>query len=145
MNITKKILVNILATLAFISLFLLPVIAFSASKTQAGATEESVSGSGDYVFFIVENEEVPLAALPSANASSYILWVGLAAFAITMMFVYFAWYLSIRRNVRELCRKLTPAERRAFLISRGYLHPIRSYQLAREAEDTVASMFVKYI
>lgn len=146
MNVTRKIIVNLLSTVAFVCLFLLLVIGFFASTAQAGSTAQTAaSQSGDYVFFIVQNEDVPLAAMPATDVSTYILWIGLAAFAITILFIYSAWYLSIRKNIRELSYKLSPIERRAFKISQGFFHPVRSYQLAKEAEDTVASMYVNYI
>ena len=147
MTVKRKVIVNILATIAFIFLFLLPVLAFMATTTQAGATSESAAvTSGDYIFFLVDdNNEVPLAAAPTMTNAAYILWIGLASFAIMIGFIYSAWYLSIRRNLRELSYKLSPIERGAFKISQGYLHPIRSYHLAKEAEDSVASMYVNYI
>ena len=147
MTVKRKVIVNILATIAFIFLFLLPVLAFMATTTQAGATSESAAvTSGDYIFFLVDdNNEVPLAAAPTMTNAAYILWIGLASFAIMIGFIYSAWYLSVRRNLREMSYKLSPLERRAFKISQGYLHPIRSYRLAKEAEDSVASMYVNYI
>ena len=148
MTVKRKVIVNILATIAFIFLFLLPVLAFMSTTTQAGATSETaVTHTGDYIFFVVsDNNDVPLAAAPTvSNVSTYILWVGLASFAIMITFIYSAWYLSVRRNLREMSRKLSPVERKAFAISQGYLHPIRSYHLAKEAEDSVASMYVNYI
>ena len=41
MTFKRKVIVNILATVAFIFLFLLPVLAFLATTTQAGSTEET--------------------------------------------------------------------------------------------------------
>lgn len=146
MTVKRKVIVNILATIAFIFLFLLPVLAFMATTAQAGATSESAAYTGDYIFFVVnDNTDVPLAAAPTTTNAAYILWVGLASFAIMIGFIYSAWYLSVRRNLREMSYKLSPLERRAFKISQGYLHPIRSYRLAKEAEDSVASMYVNYI
>ena len=147
MNNPRKIMVNALATIAFIFLFLLPILGFMTTTTEAGQTAEGATAhSGDYVFFIVSNNsDVPLAAAPSVNASSYFLWIGVASFAVMVIFMYSAWYLSIRRNLHELSDKLSPLERGAFMINKGFLHPIRSYRLAREAEDTVASIYTRYI
>ena len=147
MNIPRKLIVNTLATIAFVFLFLLPVLGFVTTTTEAGETSQSaVTHSNDYVFFIVQdNSEVPLAATPSSDISTFILWTGLASFAIVIIFMYFAWYLSVRRNLRELSDRLSPLERRAYMIPQGYLHPVRSYRLAREAEDTVASIYTRYI
>lgn len=139
----RRIAVRILAAIAFIALFLLPVIGFMATETDAGQTAESARAySGDYVFFVVQNDDVPLAAVPMTDTSSYIMWVGLAFLAITIMSVYSAWYLSIRRNIVEMSGKLSPSDRRFFNDSRSFFHPIRSYQLAKDAEDSVASMYL---
>lgn len=146
MNITRKILVNLLATIAFVFLFLLPVLGFKTATTEADQTTASaVSTSQDYVFFIVENNDVPLAAVPAADISSYIFWIGLASFTLTIIFIYSSWYFSVRRNLHELSARLSPSERRKFVISQGFLHPVRSLRLAREAEDTVASIYTSYI
>ena len=142
----RKIFVNTMATVAFAFLFLLPVLGFMTTTTTAGETSESgaISPQG-YVFFIVENNETPLAAAPSADVSAYILWIGLGSFAVIVMFMYSAWYFSVKRNIRELTDRLSPMERGAFVIRQGFLHPIRSYRLAQEAEDTVASIYTRYI
>jgi len=146
MTVKRKIIVNILATIAFGFLFLLPVVGFKTTEVNAVMTaENAASYSDDYVFFVVQNNDTPLAAAPTTDISSYILWVGLASFAIVMLFVYSAWYLSIRRNVWELSNKLSPLERRAIKVSTGFFHPVRSYHIAKEAEDSVASMYVNYI
>lgn len=146
MTVKRKIIVNILATIAFVFLFLLPILGFMATETAAGQTSADVTThSGDYVFFIVSNDDVPLAAAPSTDISAYILWIGLASFALMMLFVYTSWYLSVRRNLGEMYGKMSSVERRAFRLSNGFFHPIRSYQLVREAEDTVASTYARYI
>ncbi len=145
MAFKRRLVVHILATIAFIALFLLPVIGFFAAETNASSTAESASvSSGDYIFFIVENNDVPLAAAPApkADISSYILWIGLLSFGVIIAFVYCAWYVTTRNNIRELTYKMTPFERNAFNIASGFLHPIKYSQLAREAEDTVASMYL---
>ncbi len=142
----RKILVHMLAITAFIALFLLPVLAFLSTEVSADKTAESAAvHTGDYVFFVVQNEDVPLAAAPTVDASAYIIWIGLASFAVMIMFVYSAWYMSVRSNIRELTGKLLPMERKAFYTPQGFFHPIRSYRLAKEAEDTVASMYVNYM
>lgn len=145
MTTKRRIIVDILATIAFIALFLLPVIGFLTTETTASATQQSASYSGDYVFFVVQNNDVPLAAAPTSgnNLSSYILWIGVASAVVFILFVYSAWNITTQKNIRELSRKMTPFERRSFRISSGFFHPIRCHQLAREAEDTVASMYIK--
>ena len=146
MNNPRKILVDILAAIAFVFLFLLPVLGFMTTTAVAGETSEiAASGSQDYTFFIVQTNETPLAAAPSADLSSYILWIGLASFALIVGFIYSTWYFSVRRNIRELSERMSPMERRAFVIPQGFLHPIRSYRLEQEAEDTVASIYTRYI
>ena len=143
MTAQRKMIVNALATIAFIVLFLLPVLGFMANETGAAETAESAAVTGDYVFFVVQNDDVPLAAAPTnAGTASYLLWTALAAFVIMIFFIYSAWYLSVRRNIRELSYKLSPADRRALSVPNSFLHPIRCYQLSKEAEDTVASLYI---
>lgn len=139
MTVQRRIIANILATLSLFALFSLPFLGFKATETIASSTSESaVSHSGDYVFFIVDDGEVPLAAAPKANVSSYIMWVALVSFAVMVLFIYSAWYLTTRRNILELTYKMTPFDRKAFSVT-SFFHPIRCRRLAREAEATVAS------
>ncbi len=140
----RKIIVNVLATIAFIALFLLPVLGF-ATEINADATAQSAVSSGDYVFFVVENGDVPLAAAPTSNFSSYVLWIALGYFALLMLSIYSAWYLTMRRNIRELSDKLMPMERKAFNIPQSFFHPIRCRRLARDVENAVASTYARYM
>ena len=144
MTVKRKIIVNTLATIAFIFLFLLPMLAFMATGTNAGQTPEAAMSNGDYVFFVVQNEDVPLAAIPNTGVSDYILWIPLISFVVVIVFMYSAWYLTIRRNTYELTGKLSPVSRKAFRMSTGFFHPVRAYQLAKEADATVASMYINY-
>ncbi len=145
MSLKRKITVYTLTAIAFIALFLLPLLGLSADITQAGATDQAATSSGDYIFYIVENNNVPLAAVPSADASVYVIWVTLAAFGLMLLFVYSTWYLSIRKNLGELSGRLSPMERRTYNIPYGFLHPVRSYRLEKEAEDIVVSRYSNYI
>ena len=142
MTLKRKISVQVLSTIAFIVLFLLPMTGFMAKEANAVQTAESMTSNGDYIFFVVQNEEVPLAAAPTGDVSSYILWVALAALLITIAFIYSAWYMTMRRNINELSYKLTPAERKAIQVSQSFFHPIKSRRLAREAEAMIASMYI---
>lgn len=144
MTVQRKFLFNTLATIAFVFLFLLPILGLMATKTNADQTATTASHSGDYVFFIVQNEDVPLAAAPGTDVSAYILWIVLISFVLTIGFIYSAWYISVRKNTWELSGKLSPMDRKAFKLSSGFFHPIRAYQLSKEAEATVASMYVNY-
>ena len=144
MSVKRRMVVYTLAAIAFIFLFLLPILGFMTTEINADATAQAASYSNDYVFFIVQNGDVPLAAAPHADVSTYILWVSLASFILTVLFIYSGWYISIRRNTWELSGKLSLANRRKLKMSSGFLHPIRAYRLAKEAEATVASMYINY-
>ncbi len=145
MTTKRRVIVNILALMAFVFLFLLPVIGLMTTETNAGQTKEIASYSDDYVFFVVQNNDVPLAAAPhTADVSTYIVWVSVISFVLTVGFLYMTWYISIRRNTWELSGKLSPASRKAYKLSSGFLHPIRAYQLSKEAEASVASIYVNY-
>ena len=146
MTVKRKMIVNVLATIAFVFLFLLPIIGFMATEAGAGETAETASYTDDYVFFVVQNDDVPLAAAPSTGTSSYILWTAAICLLVIVAFMYSAWYLSIRRNTWELSGKLSPVNRRALKLSSGFLHPIRAYRLSKETEASVASMYIsKYL
>ena len=144
MSVNRKLMVNTLATIAFVFLFLLPILGFMATDASAVQTAQAASFSNDYVFFVVQNGDVPLAAAPQSDVSSYILWVALASFILTIGFIYSGWYISIRKNTWELSGKLSVDKRKKLKMTTGFLHPIRAYQLSKEAEATVASMYINY-
>lgn len=139
MTLNRRITVYALAATAVIALYLILITGLNTIVANATATGEFASSSGDYIFYIIENNEVPLAAVPAKNASVYILWITLASFAVMIIFMYLAWYLSTRRTVRELTGRLTPAERRACMVSNDFLHPVKLFRLEKEAEDMVIS------
>lgn len=145
MSLKRRISVYILAAIAFITLFLLPIIGLSAVRAQAGATDQTAVSSDGYVFYIVDSNDVPLAAAPSADVSVYVFWITLAAITVMVLFVYSTWYLSIRRNLFELSGRLSLSERRAYDLHYGFLHPVKSYRLEKEAEDMVVSRYSRYI
>ena len=141
----RKITVDLLIVIALTILLLIPMMWLSAVKATADETTQTVAASGgDYVFFIVDQGDVPLAAVPSTGDPSYVLWICLSSAALMVVFIYTGWYLTVRKNLRELSDKLLPVERKAYRVTQGYLHPIRCYQLAKEAEDQVASIYNKY-
>ena len=143
----RKITVDVIIIIALTLLLLVPLLGLSPIRTTAGETADTVKAhSGDYVFFIVsDGEDVPLAASPTTENPSYVLWICLTSAALMILFVYTGWYLTIRKNLRELSGRLLPSERRAYRVEQGYFHPIRCYQLAREAEDQVASIYNSYL
>ncbi|MBR4573674.1 MAG: hypothetical protein IKO16_02075 [Lachnospiraceae bacterium] len=146
MSAKRRIAVHVLLAISFFILIALPMMALSAVNTSADSTpEEAAVHTGDYVFFIVENNDVPLAAAPTVESSAYILWICLASTMIMILFVYSAWYFSVQKNIRELSGRLRPSERRSFFIPQSFFHPVRFYQLSREVEDTVASIYNHYI
>ena len=146
MNVKRRMMVSILAAISAAVLFIFPVLGFMVTETIASSTSESaVSYSDDYVFFIVDSGDVPLAAAPKTDISTYIMWSGLVSFVVMVLFIYTAWYLTTRRNILELSDKMTPFDRKAFSVTSGFFHPIRCRRLAREAEATVASMYMNYM
>ena len=141
----RKITIQLLIVFALTILLLIPMMWLSAVRATADETTQTAAVSGgDYVFFIVDQGDVPLAAVPTTGDPSYVLWICLSSAALMVLFVYTGWYLTVRKNLRELSDKLLPMERKAYRVTQGYFHPIRCYQLAKEAEDQVASIYNKY-
>ncbi len=142
----RRITVQALIAFTFIILMLIPMLGFSVVNVTADETAQTaVSHSGDYVFFIVEQQDVPLAAAPSLGTPSYVMWVCISCALLMVLFVYTGWYLTVRKNIAELTSRLLPSERSAYIVEQGFLHPVKCYQLAREAEDQVASIYNKYL
>ena len=134
---------NIVIAFIIFVLLLIPFMRLFPSQINADSTQGQIEefNSGDYVFFIVEENEVPLSAIPEDKSSAFLLWIVLLTLATFGVFAYSSWYLSLRRNLWELSGKLSPMKRKALKVPNGYFHPVRSYRLCKEAEHDVASVY----
>ena len=132
-----------LIILAVTIICITPAFALGLYNTKADTTAQSVgnSANNDYVFFIIDNEQAPLAAIPTELSTRYIPWFTLTVIVFIAIFIYISWYLNIRSNLWELSGKLPPAKRYALKRSMGFFHPVRSYRMCKEAEQDVVSIY----
>lgn len=141
---SRKSITGFLITLIVIILISIPIV--GAFELNVGADEPTQSiqtfNDGDYVFFIVDEGEVPLAAAPSTiDPSPFLLSLVILALAVCI-FGYSAWYLTIRNSVGELSNMMSPSERRILCNANSYFHPIRSYLSVKEAEHSIVQNFL---
>lgn len=117
-------------------------------KTNADAditTQSATSHDGDYVFFVVEDSEVPLAAIPTVSHDNSIQTLVATVALVTLLVLattYLAWYLTIRYNLYRLAQKLPANERSSFVLSNSYLHPLTAYRLSKEAEYSITRQYL---
>lgn len=129
-------------SIAFLVICLIPIMGLIKTTVNADSTISEISSqSDDYVFFVVSENETPLAAIPSDQSYSYFIWIVLGTLVMFTFFVYTSWYLTIRKNLWELSGKFSPAERNILKSPNGFFHPVRSYRLYKEAETEVATLY----
>lgn len=135
--------INFICTISFVILCLIPLMGFIKATVSADPTKPSVTSQADddYLFFIVDESETPLAAIPSNSSYYYVIWIVAGLICMFLLFVYTSWYLAIRKNLWELSGKVSPIERNALTAPKGFFHPIRSYRLYKEAENEVARLY----
>ena len=139
----KSKMIDLICTISFVLLCLIPLMGLIKTTVIAGSTSSTVtSESGnDYLFFIVEESETPLAAIPTNSSNYYVIWIVCGLICMFLLFVYTSWYLAIRKNLWELSGKVSPIERKILTAPNGFFHPIRSYRLYKETENEVARMY----
>lgn len=141
LNIAK-----ILLAIAIVALIAVPLSA--TIKTSVNATQPSEKAQlidNDYVFFIIEDEQTPLAALPSSYTSTnYLpLVISMSAIFVTL-FIYSIWCLTIKHNANVLLDKLPIFLRSQLRNSNVFLHPFRTKQAIRDAEYCVTFKYSKF-
>lgn len=130
-------------SIAILIICLIPISGMINTTVNADSTSSQIvsDADDDYVFFVVDEGRTPLAAIPSDQSFSYLIWIVAGTLCMFVLFVYTSWYLTIRKNLWELSGKVSPIERKALKTPNGFFHPIRSYRLFKEAEHEVASFY----
>lgn len=134
--------INILITILLLIIVSIPFTVLIREDVSAISTSDEVTSyDDDYVFFVVDEGQTPLAAIPAQQSSPYLWTIVITTLLVFMVFTYSSWYLSIRKNLWELSGKLPSVERNALKVPNGFFHPLRSYRLCKEAEHSVASVY----
>lgn len=138
---------RMLLVLAIILLISVPLCLMMKSQADAGETSESITAyDSDYVFFVIEENKTPLAAVPFETSSanySVVLIIALA-FSAIICFGYSIWYAGTRNRIINLVRFLPKTLRNNLVSQLSILHPVRAHQLSREAEYDVANLFSNF-
>lgn len=136
---------KIMIVFAIILLVALPICVFCEISAQADSTQETVTThNDDYVFFVVEDTQTPLAAAPviAANTVSPVLWVVLATFIGVLSICYISWYMMLLHNTNTFINKMPSYLRNKRLFRGSILHPIRSMELSEELAYDVANKYI---
>lgn len=128
-------------TVAVIAILIALPIYMIISAHEAGADETSQTiqeYNGDYVFFIVEENKTPLAAVPTkSSASSPFVWVTFSSFIIFAIAAYSIWYVTVRYNIKTLYNALPEYARPAGYGKSEFFNPSASYNNLKNLEYTV--------
>lgn len=130
---------GVIAFICFISVFSGIKIAAFADEVDETALEIAAN---DYVFTILPQDEVPMAAAPVKSFSFIPVAIIMTAIAISLI-AYLYWFSYVRNNIRELAVLMTPYEKRSILDGNiSFLHPIKLIETVKAAEFSVAGKFM---
>lgn len=144
MDTRTRTISHFLILLVAIILISIPICILLNMKADADETTQTVQEyDNDYVFFVLEDSKVPLAAAPISHSSHTNMTFAFVSFAFISVFAfgYLLWYLSIKHTTAMLV-SVSPIMLRKDLIERNsILHPIRSYRASKEAEYSVTQKY----
>lgn len=143
MNSREAKISHILFIIVVIALIAIPLYMFlSANSIGADEPTQTIqSYDNDYVFFVLEDSKVPLAATPVASASPSASIIVVGAFVLVIVFGYILWYLNIKHNTAMLVSVSPIKSRKDLIDTNSILHPIRSYRASKEAEYSVTQKY----
>lgn len=135
-----------LLALVLVLLILVPILFLSGNYTSADQTVDSIHATdNDYIFFVVDQGSVPLAATPTLHHyENFSFYFVIVATVSVLLFIYSMWCLTIRHNANVLVEKLPVFLRSELRNTKVFLHPIRSLQAIKDAEYCVTYKYVSY-
>lgn len=151
MNKSGKIFITVLAIVIAGILLSIPVGLLMSQESKASTEEGTVNvnetytddAGDDYIFVVLEDEKVPLAAMPESNSiSTYLILSVVITLCCIASLVYVSWYLSIRRNIKKCSLLVSGKELREILPSNSFLHPIALSSAEREVQSVAAYRFL---
>ena len=132
--------ISVIAFICFVSVMSGVKIAAFAQEANDNAMLVSEQ---DYVFTILPQDEVPMAAAPTKNFSFVPVIIIMTAIAISLI-AYIYRFTYMRNNIQELSVLMTPSERKSILDGNiSILHPIKLRETVKAAEFSVAGKFMK--
>ena len=139
-------LAKVLLAIATAFLIMLPLLYISQVTAGADETSTSLTNTGDgYVFFVVDEGQVPLAAVPTTHHSvnPIPLFVCFAAVSI-VLFIYCMYCLTMTHNANVMAEKLPVFMRSELRNCNAFLHPLRVKSAIKDAEYCVTFKYINY-
>lgn len=138
MAITRAFIVIVLAIIISI-----PIMVFTKVNATADSTSSAISSfNDDYVFFVVEEGQTPLASMPTASHSSNVSVIVSVTTICILALAYAVYCFSLYHNASVIATKLPVYLRGNVKNTNAFLHPLKSYHYIKEAEYNVAQKYV---
>lgn len=105
----------------------------SSSDTSKAASNVASASDNDYIFVLLEDENVPLAAAPISKQVH-----SPAALAVTIILsvmicaAYSYWYLMTKKSIKSYSYAITNTELRRIVPKNSFIHPIDLANAERE-------------
>lgn len=146
---TRRLLIRPLIIAALFLLVACPLgfagVMFVGASSDANMYSSTSESGESYNFAIIDDGQVPLAAVPKTHYSEYVfLTIGILVVAIAI-FSYTYWYIIVCKNIAELSVMLTPVERSSIAGSISMLHPYKLVRAEKEAEAYVANKYFDFL
>ena len=152
MKKNNKIAITVLVALVAGILLALPIGILLDRQAMASSdiTNEAVLGEtfsdtagDDYIFVVLDEVKVPLAAVPTKTSySGYVV----IAVAISLLFVgmlsYTYWYVMVSKNISHFAQLITRSELSSLIPKRAFFHPKKLAFAEHEVEALAAKHFI---
>lgn len=122
--------------LLFVAIVLIsiPVLAILEKRADADATKSSITSfNEDYVFFVIEDNQTPLAAAPVTHNYSSILWIVLGLATVLIFFAYSLWFVNTKSATELIVADLPESIRSKIVTKASFFHPIITQSACEEA------------
>ena len=152
MKKSYKLVMNVMAFIVAAFLLSLPItFMIDSSAKAAEGTSDKANADGtyvdemgeDYIFVVLEDEEVPLAAAPTHTYSHLALSLVVCISLIIMLGVaYVSWYSMVRKNISNYSYLIPDSELKALVPARAFAHPIELHQAEFEIRYRAANKYM---
>ena len=154
MKASGRIIVVALATIVMGVLLSLPISFLFSNESKASVDGNKVANinetstdslNNDYIFIVLEDEQVPLASAPTQSISlnrTYAVYLSFAIAALMIAGAYSSWYCMTLTSIKRYSRLIAGSELKNLLPKKAFLHPFGLACADKEIQCMAAKKYV---
>lgn len=112
------------------------------NKQTLDNTFDDASGE-DYIFVVLDEVKVPLAAIPGKQSySNYVIVAVIVSLLFVSLLSYIYWYLAVAKNISHYSKLVSKSALSSIVPANSFLHPKKFAYAEREIESLAAKHFI---